>query len=85
MTTVQRRPLSPPPPITWAPLPADVPLPDDPVDDILHPLLCGAVNRFCKNANGRSKPSNRFFRNANGQSKNANGRINGRNVCGNWA
>ncbi|QQE66517.1 hypothetical protein GFS31_32150 [Leptolyngbya sp. BL0902] len=43
MTTVQRRPLTPPPPITWEPLPADFLLPDDPVDNALQPLLAAAL------------------------------------------
>jgi hypothetical protein len=43
MITVQRRPLNPLPPITWAPLPADFSLPDDPVDNTLQPLLAAAL------------------------------------------
>jgi Uma2 family endonuclease len=43
MATVQRRPLNPLPPITWELLPANFSLPDDPVDDILHPLLADTL------------------------------------------
>ena len=43
MTTLQRRPLNAIPPITWEKLPADFPLPDDPVESNLQPLLAAAL------------------------------------------
>ncbi|MEY3298906.1 MAG: hypothetical protein RLZZ597_2166 [Cyanobacteriota bacterium] len=43
MTTLQRRPIHALPPITWEKLSDDFPLPDDPVESNLQPLLAAAL------------------------------------------
>jgi Uma2 family endonuclease len=43
MTTLQTLPRQTLPPITWQKLPNDYPLPDDPVDNLLQPLLAAAL------------------------------------------
>ena len=43
MTALDLRSLNAIPPITWEKLPADFPLPDDPVDNNLQPLLAAAL------------------------------------------
>jgi Uma2 family endonuclease len=43
MTALQLRPPNSSPPITWEKLPADFPLPDEPVESTLQPLLAAAL------------------------------------------
>jgi Uma2 family endonuclease len=43
MTILKTPPRQTLPPITWQKLPADYPLPDDPVDNLLQPLLAAAL------------------------------------------